>query len=237
MKIKKNNRMIYVTIDSGEFVTEVKEDDKNIEFARKKKTKAGKVKWLLPIEDLDGVIQKLKHETTDIVYDGKDITIESILLTIKNDKETFVLQTGFNDYGNDLLKRLPALTFGDECMLRPYSFKDETGKIRSGIVIYQEKELRSNGEYWAKKITNYYYDKEEKKYINDYPNPAGDEKDSDDWKMYYMRIKKFLKNSIEGLNDKIQEANKSVFDDPPEEVEDDSPEAPQEGEDNGVLPF
>ena len=89
------------------------------------------------------------------------------------------------------MKKLPAINLSQPVKLIPYSFEDEKGKSKKGVTVYQ-------GE---NKIDSYYWDKMEKKSINGMPEPEGDTSkfDSDDWKMHFMVVRKFLIKEVENL--------------------------------------
>jgi hypothetical protein len=93
--------------------------------------------------------------------------------------------------GESFLKRLPNIDFKKEVHLRPFSFTDkkENGEVR-GLAVTQPDE---KGEFTVK-VGNYFYDEATKKEINGLPVPDGDteEYSNDDWKLYYMQVRKFL---------------------------------------------
>jgi len=97
------------------------------------------------------------------------------------DELTLAANTSSN-FGSSLMKILPNVDLSKELWLRPYAFQDDSGKDRRGVTIKQDDD----------KLTNFFYDGE--KNVNGFPEPEGDKGtyDKDDWKMYFMGVKKFL---------------------------------------------
>lgn len=105
------------------------------------------------------------------------------LLQIEIDGDTLSLSTA-QAFGEDFMKKLPNIDLKKEVVLSPYNFDDEKGKNKKGLTVYQDEN----------KIENYFYDTEKKEVSNGYPAIEGDTKsfDSDDWKIYFMKARKFL---------------------------------------------
>lgn len=110
---------------------------------------------------------------------------ENILTTFSDGEEeiTWSEGTGTN-FGTDYMKKLPNVDFSYPVAVMPYSFEDERGKERRGVSIYQ------NGD----KIVNFFWDAEAATTCNGFPQPEGDKEmyDSDDWKVYFIGVRKFL---------------------------------------------
>ena len=120
---------------------------------------------------------------------------KNINLTIEDDGEKPVVlsvQTGSN-YGEDLMKKIPAIDLSMPVRLAPYSFEDDKGKARKGITVYQ-------GET---KLKNFFQEGEgkESKMLHGFPEiPAGHGKkpvSKDEWKMYFLNCRIFLMDYIE----------------------------------------
>lgn len=105
---------------------------------------------------------------------------KNLLVTIDGYTLSMSVQQPFAE---DFMKKLPNIDPAKEIELKPYSFEDEKGKLRRGVTITQD----------GVKIQNHYYDPEKKEVANGYPE-VGDSTgfDSDDWKMYFMKARKFL---------------------------------------------
>jgi len=135
-------------------------------------------KWELLYRSIEKVrITKIEFETGDFG--------ENILTTFSDGKDevTWSEGTGTN-FGTDYMKKLPNVDFSYPVAVMPYAFEDERGKERRGVSIYQ------NGD----KITNFFWDSEAGTTCNGFPQPEGDKElyDSDDWKVYFIGVRKFL---------------------------------------------
>lgn len=149
-------------------------------------------------EDKDGnkkvkfelVYKGIKGQIIDLGFFENDFG-KSCNITFRDDsgEDTVLsLNTALN-FCDDLLKKLPNINLDKEVSLSPYSFLDDKAKNRKGITVWQ------NGN----KLENYFYDTTEKKNKNNFPDPEGDTKkyDKDDWKMYFMKTRKFLQKYTE----------------------------------------
>jgi len=121
---------------------------------------------------------------------------KSLNITIEDgDEKPVVLQVQTaSNYGEDLMKKLPAVDMKQPVRLVPYSFVDkETSKNKKGVTVYQ-------GET---KIANFFQEGtgKESKMLHGYPEiPAGHGKKAptkDDWKLYFMNCRIFLINYLE----------------------------------------
>lgn len=135
----------------------------------------------------------VKHE---LVYDALSGKITNVsffdgdygkLLQIKIEDtggSVYLSLSTAGSFGEDFMKKLPNVQLDSEVKFVPYSFEDDNGKTKKGITIYQNKE----------KIKNFFFDAENKKNLNGYPDPEGDTNkyDSDDWKLYFISARKFL---------------------------------------------
>lgn len=139
-------------------------------------------------EDKEGV----KQTKTELVHDsitGKITGIafedgeygKSIQLTIDN--EGIISAGTASNFGEDLMKKLPSVDFSKEVKLAPYAFEAD-GKSKKGVTVYQD----------DVKLESFYWDSVAKKAVNSLPEPEGDTSkfDSDDWKMHFMKVRKFL---------------------------------------------
>ena len=116
---------------------------------------------------------------------GKMIQIE---ITDKGEPLTLSIDTAQN-FGEDFMKKLPSIDLTKVVTITPYSFEDEKGKTRKGLTITQK----------DKKIPSFFYDADNKKNINGYPDPTGDTKtySKDLWKIYFMQARMFLVKYVE----------------------------------------
>lgn len=135
------------------------------------------------------VFNKIVGKITDIsFYEGDFGKLIQLDITDNDGTLTLSVSTAQN-FGEDIMKKIPNIDLTKTIELSPYSFEDEKGKVRKGVSIVQE----------GKKIKNFFYDEVTKKNINGYPDIEGDKNsyDKDDWKIYFMKARKFLVSYIE----------------------------------------
>jgi hypothetical protein len=144
-------------------------------------------KFELVFTEVSGMITEIKFHEGEF---GK-----SINLTIEDGEDKPVVlqvQTASN-FGEDLMKKLPAIDMAQPVRLVPYSFTDEKDKSKKGITVYQN----------DNKIGNFFQEGtgKESKMLHGYPEiPAGHGKkpvSKDEWKMYFMQCRIFLISYIE----------------------------------------
>ncbi len=151
--------------------------------------KSSGTKWELVYQDVSGQITGLSFHEGDF---GKNILVE---ITDGDDVDVVSLGTA-TPFGEDFMKKLPALDLSLPVTLAPYAFDDEkTGKTRKGVTVTQA----------DKKIQNFFYDFAKKESINGYPVPKfkknkdGSDKpfSKDEWKLYFATARQFLIEYIE----------------------------------------
>lgn len=163
------------------------------------------------------VFQKLTGKITNVAFFDGDFG-KLIQLDVTDEAGTLVLSVNTaQNYGEDLMKKLPNIDLEKPVELTPYAFEDDRGKLRKGVTVTQD----------GKKIQNYFYDPITKKNVNGYPDPEGDIEDyeKDDWKIYFMQARKFLIAFIENKfpNKKQKTISSDVSDIyPTEEINPDS---------------
>lgn len=140
------------------------------------------VKHELVYTEVSGLIADIKFYEGDY---GKLLQI-----TIDDDGDVVVVSVNTSqNFGEDLLKKLPAIDRTVSVVLSPYSFTDEKGKQRKGVTVKQN----------DVKVENFYYDKTKKENINGYPNPDFGKKkkiSNDDWKAYFLQARIFLIDDV-----------------------------------------
>ena len=171
LQIKDNKKYLSIYGD-GSLKLKV---DENTEGAKSRTTKDGRIVWEKSYSSLSGKIKSVDF------YDGE--YGKNLQITVE-DKEEFVLSVGTGtSFGESLMKVLPNINLKESVEFKPYAIETED-KRRTGVTVYQ------NGN----KLPNYFWDNLAKKPINGYPEPEGD-KDSyskEDWKIYYLKARKFL---------------------------------------------
>jgi len=135
----------------------------------------------LVFDEAKGMITKFYFEDGDF---GKNFLIEL-------DSDGVIALSTAGSFGEDLMKKFPSIDRTKEVRLVPFAFEDDKGKNRKGVTVYQD----------DVKVDNYYWDKDAKKSSNGIPETEGDVSkfSSDDWKMHFMVVRKFLVKEIEAL--------------------------------------
>ena len=179
---KKSDKTFLTILADGKFHEQVEEGREGAvarEYEDENDEK--KVKYELVHDSVKGIITSVS-----VVEGFKGLKN----LNIEIDSE--VISTGVKgQYGEDLLKKLPALDFSKEVTLTPYSFipKGED-TVKKGLTIYQD----------GIKVESFYWDKETKTEKNGVPT-VGDSSafDSDDWTNHFNVVRKFMIKEIEKL--------------------------------------
>lgn len=188
MGLKKTHEdRIYASVlADGLIHVEVPEDTEGA-IKREYETSDGKTgtKFEHVYDELSGKISSIAFFDGDF---GKSL---QITFTDGNEKPIMLSLNTSSSYGEDVMKKLPNVAIAQEVTFKPYSFTDDNGKKKKGITVMQ------NGE----KITNYYYDAENKKNVHDFPVPPKPKKgkvlSTDEWKLYFMSTRMFLIEQIE----------------------------------------
>ena len=103
-------------------------------------------------------------------------------------------------YASDLLKRIPNLVKGQGYRFTPYDFETD-GKRRKGLSIKDQAD---------QPVPSYYqeYNEADNTWSNLHGFPVfdGNSKDKDDWKIYFIKVNKFLRESaLEYLEDNFKD--------------------------------
>ena len=178
---QRDNRRFITILSDGKFHETVLEGtDGAIKREYEDKNDVKQIKWELVFDEVSGRITKISFKDGDY---GKFLNLE-----IDNDG---VISMGTTDsFGEDMMKKLPSINFSTSVKLIPYSFEVD-GRNKKGITVYQD----------DIKIDNFYWDKEKSKPTNGIPEPEGDTKDftKDDWKIHFIKVRKFLISEVEKL--------------------------------------
>lgn len=141
-----------------------------------------------------------KGTKTELVFNelsGKITNIEmhegnfgnNLQVTFSDTDGDVTLSIGTNtSFGEDFMKKLPALNLDVEIVAKPYNFTDDRGKTMKGITLLQNET----------KVENFFWDKEKKEGINGLPKPKGDTSKftKDKWKIYFTEVKIFLEEYV-----------------------------------------
>jgi len=134
-------------------------------------------KYELMYKTLTGLIHNIKFEDGDFGQQMKIFFKDEVLTLPTNSR-----------YFQDFAKKIMGADINEKIIISPFDFEAD-GRRLSGVTIYQ------NGF----KLSNYYYDVQNKKVINGFPKPKGnvEKYTKDDWKIYFIEVKKFLIEEIE----------------------------------------
>lgn len=176
----------YFTVIDGTFRTQVPENHPEAQV-RKWETPDGKsgIKYERVVNALFGKIENIE------IRDGEYGKTLNISLDENEDGEVPVISLSCaSRYGEDFLKKLPAVDLSKEVRIRPFSFTPEESdrEVRGMEIAHKGEEDK-----FTEKVKNFFYDVDNKKPLNGYPIPENiEEMDSDDWKMFYTKARKFL---------------------------------------------
>lgn len=143
------------------------------------------------------VFTKLSGMITGIAFYEGDYG-NQLQITVKDgdDKPVVLSLSTSQNFGEDMLKKIPNIDLSKRVSLSPYALTDEkTGKLKKGISVVQD----------DLKVQNFFYDFHEKKNINGYPEPkfkldkkTGENKpfSKDEWKLYFGECRVFLTDYI-----------------------------------------
>lgn len=196
MALNNKKRGNYLSIIGGTIRQAVPEGTEGA-IKREYETSDGKkgVKYELKFDSLSGKITNISFRDGDF---GKQMN-----LVITDDGKDYSLQMNTaQSFCEDLMKKLPNINLEKEVELIPYDFKDDNDKQRKGITVKQGEE----------KIESFYYDKEAKKTINNLPEPEGkvEDFDKEDWKVHFIKVRKFLVEETIKTNRKLEGETKSL---------------------------
>lgn len=175
-----DKRYLSILSSTGKFHQSVPEGTDGA-VKREYETSSGEkgVKNELVYSEVSGIITGLSFHDGDF---GKNLQIEL-------DDDGVVSVGVESSFGEDIMKKLPGIDLSSSVKLKPYAFTDDAGKNRRGVTIEQD----------GDKLYNYYYDNNAGKAVNGMPEFDGDMNDKDDWKMYFMKARKFLVKEVEAL--------------------------------------
>jgi hypothetical protein len=187
---------IYLTVGFGRIRQKTLENkqkvDTNTPGAIKRVLQSGTESWALEYDFVSGVIKSIFYKE-DIQYGNSfEVVIEDIVDTY---------QVSFSEdsrFWIDFMKKLPNIDLNKEVKITTYDFTDKQNKHRAGISVEQD----------GTKIKSYYEIQQEDKtweLLHGFPSGEGiDFKDKDETKMYFIKVKKFLRNEfISKFKDKV----------------------------------
>jgi hypothetical protein len=177
-----DSNVMYLYIIEGHLMQKVNEDTPGA-VKRNWKAPDGATgsKWELQYKNLTGYITGIEFKQGDFG--------EQCIIKIEADGEKANLQMSSDSrYFSTFAQRFKNIRLEGHVCFNAYDFEKD-GKKRSGMSITQD----------GKKVESYFWDSIAKAPINGLPQPdnRGSGFDKDDWKMYFIQLKKFLKRHIE----------------------------------------
>ena len=186
---KFESNKIYLSIIQGTLRQQVDENHEGAIKREYEKDGVKKTKWELHFKSWFGYIVDLVVKETDY-GEILNIVFEDAILTVNVESKYF----------QDVVRKLVGANMHKEFTFSPFDW-EENGKRRTGVSIEQDGE----------KIKSYFYNDVDKTYCNGWPKPTGDTTKfkTDDWKIFYIQVKKFLLTQVELLKEKLQETDDS----------------------------
>ncbi len=134
-------------------------------------------KWELSYPGWRGIVRELRVVDTEY-GDVLHVEFDDVILSLSMDKS----------FATDFLRKFAGADVHTEIVVTPYDFVTDEGKRKTGVSIVQCDEK-------LKDFFTEYNESKERTYREGFPVP--DEKMSkDDWKIYYLSVKKYLKNWV-----------------------------------------
>lgn len=176
---------IYLSIIKGTFMQTVKEDTPEAVKRTYEDSEGNeKTKFELQYSKVDGMLDSVEFSVGDFgeqcILNLSDVD-EKIKIYLSTDSRFFT----------DFAKKLPNIDLSKKVELSAYDFEGKGGKQVRGLGVVQDGE----------KLYSYYWDADKKETVNGLPQPDGNTKDfdSDDWKMFFLQEKKFLKKKVQAV--------------------------------------
>ena len=107
---------------------------------------------------------------------------ENLLITLSDgENEITLAQAVDSSFGEDLLKKLPAIDFSEKMSLVPYKYQNKKDKTRKGVDIYQKSD----------KILNFFWDEATRTNLHGFPTlPEDTSKYTNDmWKLHFLQAR------------------------------------------------
>lgn len=169
----------FLHISYGKFRERAGENESGAEVRINKDNKSI---WEFVFDFVEGQITGIFYKEDDKFGNSFEVVLDD-----KIDKFQISFKEG-DSFFNDFFSKLPNVNLDKWVKLVPYDFEDKnTGKKKRGLVIWQEQNKIES------KFTS--YDKETKKftYYEGFPEPEK-KMDKEDWKIYFIKVVKFLRN-------------------------------------------
>lgn len=183
--VKQDEDKIYLTVLSDGTLRQKVQEDTPGATKRTYELRDGTTgeKWELVYKEVEGLISEIKF------FDGDFGQTVNVTFVWDDGHATVQLNTNGN-FATDFLKKIPNVDISKPVKFRPFSFtSQDNGKPVRGVSLQQQDELGD----WEK-IPNFFFDPDKKKALHGFPEPSGNTKKytKDDWKVYFIQVKKFL---------------------------------------------
>lgn len=201
--IQNDRRYLYIINGT---LTEKSEEGKPDAKLRKYEDSKGNKgeKWEISYKNLNGHIANMFFKDSDF---GEQFIL---VLDDGGEKKWQVQMSTDSRYFTDFAKKVSNIHLDMDVTINPYSIqKENSDKYNRGISIKQE----------GQKVENYFWDGKET--VNGLPRPEGDTSkySKDDWKMFFLKEKKFLKEHILSIDLELESVNVDDVEDMPVEAE------------------
>jgi hypothetical protein len=177
----------YFSIGGGNIVLPAEADAEGAKLRTwKRPDKTEGSKWEYRERDVTGMITGLEFIEGKF---GDNLSVEITNSECKKAK----LQLGVDsDYFKSFASCLKSIHLEEEVVFNAYDFTAEDGKRRRGMSLKQD----------GQKVQSFYYDVEKKEAKNGMPSvdkKTAKTYEKDDWKIFYMSVKKFLKAEVKSV--------------------------------------
>lgn len=142
------------------------------EFTNPQTGEKGEV-WEVVYPGWSGIVRDVTFYEGD-GFESLNVVFDDITLSMNSDSR----------YASDFLKKYASADRHSEITVTPYDFVTEDGKKKTGLTIVQDEE----------KLPDHFSFKDEKGWQQRDGYPAYDGTTKEDWKIYLLQVKKFLKN-------------------------------------------
>lgn len=136
------------------------------------------------------VFQALSGKITNVEFSEQDFgTLLQVEIT--DEAGPLVISTSAsNNFGIDLMKKLPSLDLEKEYRLSPYTIEKENGKTAKGVSIIEGTKYDKE----ASKVPNFFWDAKKESTTEGFPEPKGDTEKytKNKWKAYFGEVEDFL---------------------------------------------
>ncbi len=173
---KSNNTFVTILSDGTMRVAVPEGTEGSVRREYETKDGAKGVKHEMVYTELEGKITGISF------YEGDYGKLLQLTVTDDNNDQVLLSVGTESNFGEDLMKKLPAIDLEQPVKIVPYSFEDDNKKKKRGVTVYQNEE----------KVANFFTDEDRKPLHGFPPIPKKKKITTDDWKLYFMNVRVFL---------------------------------------------